>query len=197
MRRNVLKTCHIEEYTCIQTASLLAATAQAAEVSELNRKLQVADEEIDRINERFDETQASATEVETLKGALAQAKKEAEANKAAADKAASKLEAEQVARRRHEARVAEVEQELKDAICKCETLEQKTSAQSSQLAKALPDAKEAWSESRRAREEIQQARQIAAPCNGDEPLLEAFFFEGFLWDDEIFITEANILFGGR
>jgi hypothetical protein len=35
----------------------LAATAQAAEVSELNRKLQVADEEIDRINKRFDETQ--------------------------------------------------------------------------------------------------------------------------------------------
>ena len=36
---------------------MLAATAQAAEVSELNRKLQVSDEEIDRINRRFDETQ--------------------------------------------------------------------------------------------------------------------------------------------
>ena len=35
----------------------MAATAQAAEVSELNRKLQVADEEIDRTNKWFDETQ--------------------------------------------------------------------------------------------------------------------------------------------
>ena len=48
-------------------------------------------------------------EVETLKGALAQAKKEAEANKATADKAAVELEAEQIARRQHEARVAKVE----------------------------------------------------------------------------------------
>ena len=36
---------------------MLAATAQAAEVSELNRKLQVANEEIDRVNKRFDDTQ--------------------------------------------------------------------------------------------------------------------------------------------
>ena len=36
---------------------MLAATAQAAEVSELNRKLQVADEEIDCVNKQFDETQ--------------------------------------------------------------------------------------------------------------------------------------------
>ena len=36
-----------------------------------------------------------------------------------------------------------------------------------------------------------------APCGGDETSLEAFLFEGFLWDDEIFVTEANILFGDR
>nr|XP_020177492.1 tropomyosin alpha-1 chain-like [Aegilops tauschii subsp. strangulata] len=94
-------------------ASLLAATAQATEVSELNRKLQLADEEIDRVNKRFDETQVGAAEVETLKGALATAQQEAEANKAAADKAAAELKTEQTARRQHEARVAEVEQELR------------------------------------------------------------------------------------
>ena len=66
---------------------------------------------------------AGAAEVETLKGALAQAKKEAEASKAAANKAAAELTTEQAARRQQEARVAEVEQELKDAISKCETLE--------------------------------------------------------------------------
>ena len=38
-------------------ASLLAASAQAAEVSELKRKLKLADDEIDRINKRFDEAQ--------------------------------------------------------------------------------------------------------------------------------------------
>ena len=36
---------------------MLAATTHAAEVFELNRKLQVADEELDRINKRFEETQ--------------------------------------------------------------------------------------------------------------------------------------------
>ena len=108
---------------------MLAATAQAAEVSELNWKLRVADEELDRINKRFKETQGlqnlyiisdmygesfnsfdfliiiivGAAEVESLKSALAQANKEAEANRADADKAAKELEAEQTARRQHEA----------------------------------------------------------------------------------------------
>ena len=36
---------------------MLAATGQAAEVFELNRKLRLADEEIDRVEKRFDETQ--------------------------------------------------------------------------------------------------------------------------------------------
>ena len=35
----------------------MAATAQAAEVSELNQKLKLADDEIDRVNKRFDEMQ--------------------------------------------------------------------------------------------------------------------------------------------
>nr|XP_020151547.1 uncharacterized protein LOC109736751 [Aegilops tauschii subsp. strangulata] len=68
-------------------ASLLAATAQATEVSDLNRKLKLADDEIDRVNKRFDEAQGSTAEVETLKSALAQAKGEVKANKAATDKA--------------------------------------------------------------------------------------------------------------
>ena len=34
-----------------------------------------------------------------------------------------------------------------------------------------------------------------ALCCGDELSLEAFLFEGFLWDDKVFITEANVLFG--
>jgi len=36
---------------------MLAATAHAAEVSKLNWKLRVADEELDRINKRFEEMQ--------------------------------------------------------------------------------------------------------------------------------------------
>ena len=66
---------------------------------------------------------AGAAEVETLKDALAQAKKEVEANKATTDKAVAELKTERAARRQHEARVAEIEQELKDAILKCEGLE--------------------------------------------------------------------------
>ena len=113
-----------------------------------------------------------AAEVKTLRGALAQAKKEAEANKVATDKAAAELKTEQAARRQHEARVAEVEQEMKDAIGKCEDLEQKTSTQATELAKALQDAKTARVESRSAREEIHQAKQIAA---GKAFLLQSIF----------------------
>ena len=56
----------------------------------------------------------SATVVETLKSALAEAE-EAKASKAAADKARADLKAEQVARHECEERVTEVERELKDA----------------------------------------------------------------------------------
>jgi len=68
----------------------------------------------------------SAAEVETLKSSLAQAKEEAKENKAAANKAAAELKTEQVARHQHEERVAEVEQQLKGAIDKCEALEEKS-----------------------------------------------------------------------
>nr|XP_020176018.1 hepatoma-derived growth factor-related protein 2-like [Aegilops tauschii subsp. strangulata] len=108
------------------------------------------------------ETEVGAANVETLKGALAQAQQEAKANKAAADKASAELKTEQAARRQHEARVAKVEHELKDSILKCEGLEEKVLAQSSELAKALQDAKAARVESRSAREEIHHAKQIAA-----------------------------------
>ena len=36
-----------------------------------------------------------------------------------------------------------------------------------------------------------------APGCSNELSLEAFLFEGFLWDDKIIITKANILFGDR
>ena len=56
---------------------------------------------------------ADASEVETLKSVLAEAKKEAEGERATHLK--------------HESRVEEVQQELKDAIGKCESLERKSS----------------------------------------------------------------------
>ena len=40
----------------------MAANAQAAEVSELKRKLKLADDEIDRANKRFDEQQGMLSE---------------------------------------------------------------------------------------------------------------------------------------
>lgn len=95
-----------------------------------------------------------AAEVESLKSALAQAKKEAEVIREAADKAAMELEAEKTTCQRHEARVGKVEQELKDTITKCESLEQKTLEQASELAKALVSVKGARVESQSACQEI-------------------------------------------
>ena len=63
-----------------------------------------------------------AAAVETLRGELAQAKEQARVSKAAADKAAADLMAEQAARRCFEERVTEMEQKLKDTTAKCESL---------------------------------------------------------------------------
>ena len=68
--------------------------------------------------------------------------------------------------------MTEVEQELRDAYGRCEALEEKSSAQATDLAKALQEAKEARTESRSAREEIRQAEQIAA---GKPFLLQSIF----------------------
>ena len=57
----------------------------------------------------------AATEVETLKKALAEAEEKAAKEKAAREK--------------HEARISEVQQELQDAVKKCESLERDVSAQ--------------------------------------------------------------------
>ena len=102
------------------------------------------------------------SEVKSLKSVLAQAKKEVEVRRMAADKVAKEAEAERTACLKHEARLGEVQQELKDAITTCESLEQKTSDQASELAKALQSMQEAQVEAQGACREIQEARQIAA-----------------------------------
>ena len=104
----------------------------------------------------------SAAAIEALRGELAQAKEQARVNKAAAGKAADDLKSEQVICRQYEERVTEVEQALKDATSKFESLEVKEKAQATDLAKALQEAKEVRAESRAACEEIKQAEHIAA-----------------------------------
>ena len=95
-----------------------------------------------------------AAKVESLKSVLSQAKKEVEVRREAPDKVAKELEVERTARQQHKARVGEVEQELKDTITKCESLEQKTLEQASELAKALVSVKGARVESQSGCQEI-------------------------------------------
>ena len=71
----------------------------------------------------------ATTEVEALKKALAEAE----------DKEAK----EQAAREKHEARVGEVQQELQDAVKKCESLERNIADQETELAKARESAQDA------------------------------------------------------
>ena len=104
----------------------------------------------------------STSAIEALQGELAQAKEQARMNKAAADKAAEDLKYEQAVRCQYEERVTQVEQALKDAADKYKSLEEKTKAQATDLAKAHKEAEEARVESRAAREEIKQTGQIAA-----------------------------------
>ena len=87
-----------------------------------------------------------ASEVEALKSALAEAKKEADEERAA--------------RQKHEARLDEVQQELKDAISKCESLERKVSDQDSELATMIRSVKEARVEAQGACWEIREANKL-------------------------------------
>ena len=89
----------------------------------------------------------SATEIETLKGALSQVQEQERESRGAADKAVADLKADQATLRRYEERVTEVEQELKDAACKCGALEKDNKAQEVELSKALQEAREARTES--------------------------------------------------
>ena len=88
------------------------------------------------------------TEVEALKKAQAEAE----------DKAAK----EQSACEKHEARVKEVEQELQDAVKRCESLEHDSKTQDSELSKAHHSAQDARAEAQSALQEIQAAKKIAA-----------------------------------
>ena len=90
----------------------------------------------------------AATEVETLKKALAEAQKKAVKEQSACEK--------------HEARVDEVQQELQDAVKKCESLECNIADQETELAKSRQSAQAAQVEAQGALQEIQEARKIAA-----------------------------------
>ena len=81
---------------------------------------------------------------------------------AIAKKAAAELKAEQAARRQCEERISTMARELKDATVRCDFLKMDNKVKMADLVKALQEAREAWSESRAAREEIRQAGEIAA-----------------------------------
>ena len=86
--------------------------------------------------------------MESLKNALAKAQKRAAK--------------EQAAHKKHEARVGEVRQELRDAVKKCESLERNIADQDSELAKARQSAHDARVEAQGTLQEIQEARKITA-----------------------------------
>lgn len=90
----------------------------------------------------------AATEVETLKKALAEVEEKAAEEKASREK--------------HEARVSEVQLELQDAFKKCESLERSLTDQESELTKARQNAHDARVEAQGALQEIQEARKIVA-----------------------------------
>ena len=103
-----------------------------------------------------------AAAVEVLRAELARAKEQARPSNAAAEKASAELKAEQAARRQDEEKISTMTLELENATGRYEFLEKESKALTPDLDKALQEATEAWSECRVAREEVRQAREIAA-----------------------------------
>ena len=89
-----------------------------------------------------------ATEVEALKKALAEAEERPAKEQAASEK--------------HEAKVGEGQQELQDAVKKCESLERNIADQESELAKARQSAHDARVDTQGALQEVQESRKIVA-----------------------------------
>ena len=88
------------------------------------------------------------TEVEALKKAVAETEE--------------KAAAQQALREKHEARVVEAEQELQEAVKKCETLEQSLTEKESELTKACQATSDARGETQSVLQGIQEARKIMA-----------------------------------
>ena len=88
------------------------------------------------------------TEVEALKRVIAEAEK--------------KAATEWTLREKHEARVIKAEQELQEAVSKCETLEHSLTEKESELTKARQAMSDARGETQSALQGIQEARKIAA-----------------------------------
>ena len=103
-----------------------------------------------------------AAAIEILRAGLAQANEQAQCSNAAAKKASSELKAEQATRHQDAGKISAMVLELKNATSHCEFLEKANKAKTTDLDKALREAKEARSESRAAREEIRQAGEIVA-----------------------------------
>ena len=166
--------------------------ARNTEVAELQRKLDIAEDDIALINMRLDDSQGiyfeyslhhcacnvgltpkrvlyemcmiadGAAAVEALRAELARAKEQARRSDAAAEKASADLRAEQVARRQSEEKISALALELKNIASRCEFLEKENKAKMAELDKVVREASEARSESRAAREEIRQAKEIVA-----------------------------------
>jgi chromosome segregation ATPase len=115
---------------------------------------------------------AVSAEVENLKAELEKARQEAAKQRVAAEQRAAELLSVKTASDKHEARLAEVQQELQDAITKCEGLEQQKDGQATELSKIGQEIQEARSETQGAREELRQVRQIA---DGKPYLLQSVF----------------------
>ena len=68
---------------------------------------------------------AGAAEVENLKAGLKKAKRDAAEQMAVAERAVVEVKTGKTVSEKHKVRVVEVQHELKDAVMKCEDLEQK------------------------------------------------------------------------
>jgi hypothetical protein len=110
--------------------------------------------------------------VENLRAVLRTAQLEAAEQKSAAEQAAAELNAVKAASEKHEARVLEVQQELGDAVTKCEALEQKNKEQAAELTSLAAAAKEARTEARGYQEELSQVKLIV---DGKPYLLQSVF----------------------
>ncbi|XBI04787.1 hypothetical protein VPH35_133028 [Triticum aestivum] len=133
----------------------LTSAALTAEVNTLKENLERSENKLGHAKKQLEEKEGDTNEVATLKEAVAAAERNAAA--------------ESTEREKQEARVAEVQQELRDLVKKHESLERDSKTRESELATALESAKAAKAEAYKALQEIEVVKKIAAGAFADLP----------------------------
>ncbi|XP_020150077.4 uncharacterized protein [Aegilops tauschii subsp. strangulata] len=147
-----------------------SSASNSKELDELNYKHEWSEEDLNLLlKEQMDKAQAATAEMEALRAELKNAQTEAEQQRATSEKSNTELSEERDARRKDQARILEVEQDLKGLYAERDVLQADKKNDAAELKRLELAHNEAQVQARSDREELRQVSEIAAGTFVDLP----------------------------